>query len=190
MHLIIYAVGNCPARLAQNDVGRSHTPVVHQRAHQRQRDKGRRVQFDGVVVGNGIVQVQFDGNLFAMPVVAVAAPMLLIEVSEQCPPCFACRLLSCQLHHSLAHHLIGQCLVVPTVFHPQSGVAVPCGHTRRMNPCHTSGMNATPLANWFVGTHKQPWLHTIIIAKEHTVAVHSHAEGLQRGGRPEVGIAP
>ena len=142
------------------------------------------------MVGDGIVQVQFDGNAFSFLVAPVATPMSLVEVTEQrLPRLFGCRLAR-QLHHRLRNHGIGLGLVVPAVFHPESGLSVPLGHAGRVYPRYPSGVNATPDTNGLVGADKEFWRLSIKLAEEHSVAVYSIVEQLDSGRRAEVRLFP
>ena len=172
VHLIINTVGDGTAGFTEHDVLLSHPTVAHHRAHQGQRHEGRRVELYGVVVGDGVVQVQLHGDALTVLISSVAPSMGLVEVTEERPPCLLSRRLSRQLHHSLGDHCVGLLLVVPAVFHPEPGLAVPLGHTWCMYPRHAPRMDATAFANRLVGSDEEMWRLWIELAEEHTVAVH------------------
>ena len=104
--------------------------------------------------------------------------MGLVEVPEQRAPCLFGRRLAGQLHHGLYDHAVGFGLIVPAVFHPESCLAVPAGYSRRVNPCHTSRMNAAPLAHRLVRNNEEPGLPPVELAEEQAVAVDGVAEQL------------
>ena len=184
------AVGNGATGFAENDVLRTHTSLVYQRTYQCQGDERRRVEFDGVVVGDGVVHIEFDGNGLALLVASFAASMLLVEVREQgFPGLLRCRLAR-QLHHGFGNHRISLGLVVPAILDPKPRLAIPFGDTGVVNPCHTTGMNAASYADWFVGSDEKFGSLGIEVAEEHAVAVHGFAEQLDGSRRTQVGIFP
>ena len=116
--------------------------------------------------------------------------MLLVEVLEQSLPCLFGAGLARQLHHALTYQCISLCLVVPAVLHPQSGVSVPCGNARSVNPCHPARVYALALANRLVRTYEELRLLRIELAEEQSLALHSLVEQLYGGGRSEVRVLP
>ena len=179
------------ARLgSQNDVLLADAAVAHQRAHQCQRGEGRRVQFDGVAVRDGVVQVQLHGYLFAALVAPVTAPVLAVEVAEQCFPRFLGVVFARQHGDSLPHHRVSLLLIVPTVLHPETRTAVPLRHTRCMDPCHAARMDATALAEGLVRAHEKVRSASVQVAEEQATAVGCLVQRLNGGRRAEVGLLP
>ena len=142
-------------------------------------------------MGDCIVHVKLDGYHLTLLVATVAAAVRLVEVTEQRPPCFLGRGLTRQLHHRLRYHRIGFGLRVPAVFYPEAGMSVPLGHTGRVNPCHTAGIDAATYTDGLVGSNKEFGLRTLAkLTEPQPVAVHGIVEQLDGRRGTEVGIAP
>ena len=147
---VVDAVRDGAARLANNHILLTDTAIVNERAQQGQRDIGRRVQLNRLAVGNGVVHVELDGNLLALLIAHIPLAVTLVEVLEECLPSGFRRLFASQGHHRLAHHIVRLLLVVPTLLDPETGLAIPCGHSRVMNPGHTTRIDTYRFANRFV----------------------------------------
>ena len=172
VNLIVYTVGYGAAWLTQDDVLLAHAAVVDHGAHQCQRNERRGVELYGVVVCYGIVDVELHGNLLALLIAATAPAMRLVEMTEECLPGLLGRRLARQLHHSFRYHGIGLRLIVPTVFYPETRLAVPLGDTGTMHPGNTPRMDTLANTNRFVGADKEFGILRIKLAKEHPLAVH------------------
>ena len=155
---VVDAVRDGAARLADDHILFTDTAIANERTQQRQRHIGRRVQLDGLAVGNGVVHVELDGDLLALLVAHIALAVALVEVLEEGLPSGFRRLFAGQGHHRLAHHRIGLLLIVPTLLNPEAGLAVPGRNTRVVNPGHTPLVDTYGLTNRLIRADMQTGL--------------------------------
>ena len=137
-----------------------------------------------------VVQIQLHRNRLTLLIATSAPAMFLIEMLEECLPCFLGRSLARHLNDGLRHHRIHFLLIVPTVFYPETCMSVPCSNARTMNPSHTPRMNATPLAHGLVHTQHLLRTASIKVSEEQTIAIHSLIQGLNGGRGTKVGVFP
>ena len=142
------------------------------------------------MMGNRIIHVQFYGDFLTLLIAAIAPAVGLVEMTEEGLPSLLGRCFACQLHHSLWYHGVSLLLIIPTVFHPKSRLAVPVSDTRTMHPGHSPRMDALTNAYRFVRTDKEFGELWIEFTEEHPFAIDSFGEQLDGSGRTEVRMFP